>query len=105
MRLMLWFVDLGNGIVEDARGFMARLRDFAKIEYLDLMVMWLDRDLIRSPLTSQAIGLGLEDEPEYVCLRVTDYGFVRLDGATEMDSWRWLKALRFLEPSQLFSTV
>jgi hypothetical protein len=36
---------------------------------------------------------------------VTDYGFVRLDGATEMDSWRWLKALRFLEPSQLFSTV
>ena len=84
MRLTLWFVDLQDGTLEDFRGFLTGLRSSPKIEYLNFMILRFDEDLVRFPLTSQAIDVDLEDEPEYVWVRMTDCGIVRMEGTGEV---------------------
>jgi hypothetical protein len=84
MRLTLWFVDLQDGTLEDFRGFLTGLRDFPKIEYLNFMILRFNEDLVRFPLTSQAIDVDVEDEPEYAWVRMIDCGTVRMEGTEEV---------------------
>ena len=81
--LELGFVDLDNGSLEDVKGFLDKLRDFLRIEYLHLMLLRPDEKRIGFPLAPQAWGVDLRDEEEYVMVVKSTRHHVRLDGTQE----------------------
>lgn len=83
--LELGFVDLDDGSLEDVKGFLDKLRDFPRIEYLHLMLLRLDGKRIGFPLAPQAWGVDLRGEEEYVLVVKSTRHHVRLDGTQEIN--------------------
>ena len=82
MLLSLWFLDPKDGSLEDLRDFFTILRGFPRIEHVDLVILCLDEDLIKFSFASQARGMDLPDEPEYVW--VTASNTVVMEGTMEV---------------------
>lgn len=82
--LSLGFVGLEGGSLEDIRGFLGILRGSPGIEYLSIVMLRLNGDLIGFNLPSRAIGVDCEDEEEYVLVSMTAGEFVSFEGTNEV---------------------
>jgi len=84
-RLAMAMLDLEDGNLENIRRFLGGLRRFPRIKHLNLMVLRLDENVIGFPSASQAIGVDLEDEEDYVWISTPDHAYVLLEGTKEIE--------------------
>jgi hypothetical protein len=81
-RLVLYWLDLEDGVVQDIRDFLRRLRERATLEHFTVVSLELEDYTVLFPAASLSIDRDMPDEEEYVWVDVNDW--VGLHGMREV---------------------